>query len=118
LHLDQLTAFQQQVLEAVAAIPCGSVLTYTQVAAQVGRPRAARAVGAALGANPWPVLVPCHRVVGAAGQLVGFSAPGGVATKARMLQQEQAGEQASPRPASHLPGVPADCPSTAAPFCR
>jgi O-6-methylguanine DNA methyltransferase len=85
----QLTAFQRQVLEVVATIPSGRRLTYGQVAARIGKPAASRAVGAAIGSNPWPVLVPCHRVVGSTGKLTGFSAPGGVEAKRRMLELEQ-----------------------------
>jgi methylated-DNA-[protein]-cysteine S-methyltransferase len=66
-------------------------LTYGEVAKKVGKPKASRAVGAAVGANPWPVLVPCHRVVGTGGRMTGFSAPGGVAAKRRMLAMEDRG---------------------------
>jgi O-6-methylguanine DNA methyltransferase len=88
LDWGQLTAFQRRVLEVVAAIPSGMRLTYGDIARRIGRPAAARAVGAAIGANPWPVLVPCHRVIGAGGKLTGFSAPGGIETKRRMLELE------------------------------
>lgn len=83
-----LTEFQRAVLRVVARIPRGSVLTYGEVARRVGRAGAARAVGAVMRSNPWPVLVPCHRVVGSAGALTGFSAPGGVEAKRRMLEME------------------------------
>lgn len=91
-HLDwsQLTVFQRQVLEVVAAIPRGAQMTYGEVAKAIGKPAACRAVGAAIGRNPWPVLVPCHRVMGSSGKLTGFSAPGGIATKRRMLALEGA----------------------------
>ena len=89
LDWSQLTDFQCRVLEVVAAIPGGAKLTYGQVAARIGKPAASRAAGAAIGANPWPVLIPCHRVVGASGKLTGFSAPGGIDTKRRMLELEQ-----------------------------
>jgi len=88
LDWSQVTPFQREVLEAVGPIPCSRTLTYGQIAAKIGKPNAARAVGAAVGANPWPVLVPCHRVMGAAGKLTGFSAPGGVGAKKRMLELE------------------------------
>jgi O-6-methylguanine DNA methyltransferase len=88
LDWDQLSAFQRRVLEAVAAIPSGMRLTYGEIARRIGKPAAARAVGAAIGANPWPVLVPCHRVIGAGGKLTGFSAPGGIDTKRKMLELE------------------------------
>jgi O-6-methylguanine DNA methyltransferase len=88
LDWSQLTPFQRQVLEIVGAIPGGVTLTYGQIARKLGKPGASRAVGAAIGSNPWPVLVPCHRVMGATGKLTGFSAPGGVETKRRMLVME------------------------------
>ena len=72
------------------AIPCGETRTYGHIAAAVGRPRAARAVAGACAANPCPGIIPCHRVVGAAG-LGGFSAPGGIALKAKLLASESAG---------------------------
>ena len=84
-----LTPFQRKVLEVVADIPTGMKMSYGQVAARCGKPAASRAVGAAVGANPWPVLVPCHRVVGSTGKLTGFSAPGGVEAKRRMLELEK-----------------------------
>ncbi|MGN6367611.1 MAG: methylated-DNA--[protein]-cysteine S-methyltransferase [Phycisphaerae bacterium] len=90
LDWSPFTSFQQAVLEATAAIPRGERFTYGQLARQIGKPRASRAVGAALGANAWPVLIPCHRVLGANGKLTGFSAPGGVETKRRMLEMESA----------------------------
>jgi O-6-methylguanine DNA methyltransferase len=88
LDWSQLTAFQRRVLEIVAAIPSGSSMTYGQVARAIGQPAASRAVGAAIGRNPWPVLIPCHRVLGSSGHLTGFSAPGGIHTKRRMLEME------------------------------
>jgi methylated-DNA-[protein]-cysteine S-methyltransferase len=88
LDWSPLTPFQRDVLNAVAEIDHGNRLTYGEVAKRVGNPRASRAVGAALRANPWPCLVPCHRVVGTGGKLTGFSAPGGVSTKQRMLAME------------------------------
>ncbi|MBI5575258.1 MAG: MGMT family protein, partial [Deltaproteobacteria bacterium] len=65
-------AFQRKVLKATAGIPYGRTATYGEIAAEVGSPGAARAVGAALSRNPWPILVPCHRVLGKGGRLVGF----------------------------------------------
>jgi methylated-DNA-[protein]-cysteine S-methyltransferase len=65
-------------------------VSYGQVAQAIGQPDAARDVGAALARNPTPVIVPCHRVVAANGTLLGFSAPGGIETKRRMLQLEGA----------------------------
>lgn len=88
--LDDLEPFARQVYEQVREIPAGQTLTYGEVAAAVGRPGGAQAVGAAMGSNPVPVVVPCHRVVGADGRMVGFSAPGGAATKRRLLDVEGA----------------------------
>jgi len=80
------TAFQRAVWRAARAIPSGRTRTYAELAATVGRPGAARAVGQALGANPVPLLVPCHRVVAADGALGGFT--GGIALKERLLALE------------------------------
>ncbi len=81
--------FARAVLEAARAIPPGEVRTYGDLAAAVGRPGAARAVGTALGRNSVPLVVPCHRVV-ARGGLGGFSSPGGLVTKRRLLEAEGA----------------------------
>ncbi len=75
----------RSVYEVTRAIPPGEVLTYGEVAKRIGQPGAAQAVGQALGANPIPIIVPCHRVVGANHSLVGFSANGGIETKRKML---------------------------------
>ncbi len=80
--------FCQAVWKACAQIPRGQVRTYGWVARSIGKPGAARAVGQALAKNPFAPAVPCHRVVGADGRLTGFSAPGGVAAKRRLLQRE------------------------------
>jgi O-6-methylguanine DNA methyltransferase len=80
------TPFQRQVWEAVAAIPYGERRSYAAIAAAVRRPRAVRAVGAANGANPVCILVPCHRVVGSDGRLVGYAY--GLAVKERLLALE------------------------------
>lgn len=79
------TPFQREVWEALCAIPRGATRTYAEIARGLGRPRAARAVGLAAGANPLPVIVPCHRLVAADG-LGGFS--GGLATKRALLALE------------------------------
>lgn len=86
LELGGMGAFSLDVLRACAAIPWGSTRTYGELAAQVGSPRAARAVGQALGRNPLPVLIPCHRVIGADGRLVGFGS--GLPLKRRLLEHE------------------------------
>ena len=85
--LTDLSAFAGEVLRACRRVGFGSRVTYGELAARIGRPRAARAVAGALGRNPLPLIVPCHRVVGGGG-LGGFSAPGGVALKQRMLDLE------------------------------
>jgi len=86
-----VSPFASRVYAAVRAIPAGKTCTYGELTAAIGAsPKAARAVGAALGANRWPLIVPCHRIVGAGGRLTGFSAPGGVRAKARLLAIEGA----------------------------
>ncbi len=81
------TVFQQEVWDALLTIPFGETRTYKQIAEQIGRPKAIRAVGQALNRNPLPVIFPCHRVVGSAGQLTGFA--GGIHQKQRLLDLEQ-----------------------------
>ena len=82
--------FYQAVWKACAQIPKGQVRTYGWIARRVKKPGAARAVGQALGKNPFAPVIPCHRVVGADGRLVGYRGQGGVATKRRMLLKEGA----------------------------
>jgi len=88
LDLDGLPPFHRKVYEAARHIGRGQIRTYGQVAAEVGSPGAFRAVGQALAKNPIPIVVPCHRVVAAGGKPGGFSAPGGLDTKARLLAIE------------------------------
>jgi len=88
LDWSQVSAFCRRVLEMTCRIERGQVRTYGAIAKELGNAKASRAVGAALGSNPWPLVVPCHRVVGAKGQMTGFSAQGGVETKRRMLAME------------------------------
>jgi O-6-methylguanine DNA methyltransferase len=90
LDMDGVPTFHRRVYEVARAIPPGVTLTYGDIAARVGAPGAARAVGQALGRNPFPIVVPCHRVLAAGGKIGGFSAQGGVATKRRMLAIEGA----------------------------
>ncbi|MPY93116.1 MAG: methylated-DNA--[protein]-cysteine S-methyltransferase [Acidimicrobiia bacterium] len=90
LDMDGVPAFHRQVYEVTRSIPPGETLTYGEVASRLGEPGAARAVGQALGRNPFPIVVPCHRVVAAGGKLGGFSAEGGATTKRRMLAIEGA----------------------------
>ncbi|HLW46924.1 MAG TPA: methylated-DNA--[protein]-cysteine S-methyltransferase [bacterium] len=83
----QGTPFQQRVWDAVAAIPYGETRSYGAVAAAIGLPRAVRAVGAANGQNPWPIIVPCHRVIGGDGSLTGYG--GGLPIKRALLEFER-----------------------------
>ena len=96
LDMTDVTAFHQRVYAIARTIPPGRTLTYGEVAQQLGEPGAARAVGQALGHNPFAPVVPCHRVLAARNAGGGFSAEGGVATKLRMLQIEKA--QLGPEP--------------------
>lgn len=88
LEMDGVPEFHRRVYEATRAIPPGSTLSYGEVAAQIGAPGAARAVGQALGRNPFAIVVPCHRVLAAGGKAGGFSANGGLTTKTRLLAIE------------------------------
>lgn len=88
--LTGLSGTIREVYEVTRRIPFGATMTYGQVAAAIGMPGGAQAVGAAMGRNPVPLIVPCHRVVGADGSLVGFSASGGLALKRRLLEMEGA----------------------------
>lgn len=87
----RLSEFDRAVLRATLAIKAGCTATYGDIAIATGQTVAAsRAVGSALGANPWPLLIPCHRVLAAGWKLNGFSGPGGVATKSKLLTLEGA----------------------------
>jgi methylated-DNA-[protein]-cysteine S-methyltransferase len=90
LDMSRLPKFHQLVYHITRAIPPGQTLTYGEVAKRASEPSAARAVGQALGRNPFAPVVPCHRVLAAGKHLGGFSASGGVATKLRLLQIEGA----------------------------
>jgi methylated-DNA-[protein]-cysteine S-methyltransferase len=92
IPLDQrkVDEFRRAVYAATRDIEPGTTQSYGEVARSIGRPDGARDVGAALAANPTPIIVPCHRVVAANGALTGFSAPGGLATKRKMLELEGA----------------------------
>jgi methylated-DNA-[protein]-cysteine S-methyltransferase len=90
LDTDGQDPFHRRAAEVARAIPPGQTLTYGQIAARLGEPNAAQAVGQAMGKNPFPIIVPCHRVVAAGGKTGGFSAPGGARTKLKMLQIEGA----------------------------
>ena len=90
LDMDGVPAFDRRAYEVARTIPAGATLTYGDVAARLGDRRAARDVGQALAHNPFSIVVPCHRVLAAGHRLGGFSAPGGVATKLRLLSIEGA----------------------------
>lgn len=90
LDLRAVSGFERQVYEAARTIPPGATTTYGALATRIGHRGGARAVGRALGRNPVPLIVPCHRVLAADGKLGGFSAPGGLALKARLLAIEGA----------------------------
>ena len=90
LDIARVPAFNAQVYEIARTIPAGETLTYGEIATKLGDKLLARDVGAAMGANPWPIVVPCHRVTAAGGKLGGFSARGGAATKLKLLAIEGA----------------------------
>jgi methylated-DNA-[protein]-cysteine S-methyltransferase len=80
------TEFQKKVWTALCSIPYGQTISYKELAERIGNPKAVRAVGAANGANPIPIIVPCHRVIGSDGSLTGFG--GGLPLKKRLLELE------------------------------
>lgn len=80
------TPFQNEVWQALATIPFGETRSYAEIARQIGRPRATRAVGAAIGRNPLSIIIPCHRVIGSNGELTGFA--GGLEIKSTLLKLE------------------------------
>lgn len=88
INSERLTEFQRRVVHQCRQIPYGRTVTYGQLAAAAGSPRAARAVGNCMAANRFPLIVPCHRVVSASGYPGPFSAPGGTRMKLRLLQLE------------------------------
>ncbi len=88
LNMSAVPDFDRRVYEVVRAIPPGETRTYGEVAAELGTPGAAQAVGQAMGRNPFPPIVPCHRVLAAGRRIGGFSARGGPHTKLRMLETE------------------------------
>jgi methylated-DNA-[protein]-cysteine S-methyltransferase len=85
-----VSGFDRAVYREAQAIPSGETVTYGTLAARLGDPGRAQAVGQALGRNPWPIVVPCHRLTAAEGRMGGFSAPGGQATKLKLLEIEGA----------------------------
>lgn len=89
LDWDALTPFARlALLTLLARVPQGATVTYGELARLAGRPGAARAVGRAMAGNPWPLVVPCHRVLGAGGQLTGYTNPHGLALKELLLRME------------------------------
>lgn len=88
IHWDILTPFRRRVLQSTFAIPYGETRTYGDLAAQIGNPRAARAVGGAQAANPMPLVIPCHRVVAAGHRLGGYGGGNGLAVKRWLLKME------------------------------
>ena len=88
LDLSEATPFQKKVYTALSRVPFGEVCTYRSLAQKIGNPKALRAVGLANAKNRWPLVIPCHRVVGSDGFLTGFSAPGGLGLKAVLLKLE------------------------------
>lgn len=90
VDLENVDPFFRQIYEATRQIPPGQTRTYGEIAKAVGQPAAAQEVGQAMAKNPMPIIVPCHRVSAAGGKLGGFSAPGGPATKAKLLALEGA----------------------------
>ena len=90
LDMDRVPASHRRVYEVARTIPPGATLTYGEIARRIGAPGESRAVGQALGRNPFPLVVPCHRVIAAGGKVGGFSAHGGVTTKRRLLSIEKA----------------------------
>ena len=93
ITLDGFTDFQRRVLNRCRQIGYGATLTYAQLASGVGSPQAARAVGNTMARNRIPLVIPCHRVVGAGGALGGFSAPAGIAMKRRLLLMESSSKE-------------------------
>ena len=103
VDLDDAPGFERKVYAEGRAIPPGEVRTYGEIARAIGMPGAAQAVGRALGRNPVPIVIPCHRVLAGAGRSGGFYAPGGVSTKLRMLEIEGARRGAEPELFERLP---------------
>lgn len=88
LDLSKATPFQKKAYQVMLTIPFGEVRTYRWLAEKIGNPKALRAVGSANARNHWPLVIPCHRIVGSDGRLTGFSAPGGLALKEELLRLE------------------------------
>ncbi len=106
LDLTGVPEFHRRVYDEARRIPPGSTMTYGQIAQRLKAPGTARAIGQALGSNPFPIIVPCHRVLGANGAVGGFSAPGGVDTKLRILNIERRNAPVEASLFSDLPLAP------------
>jgi methylated-DNA-[protein]-cysteine S-methyltransferase len=103
LDMEGIPPFRQSIYAVLRGIPAGATLSYGEIATRLGNGSDARDIGEAMGKNPFPIIVPCHRVVGAGGKVGGFSAPGGVATKLRMLNIERARVGETPTLFGNLP---------------
>ncbi len=103
LDMDGVEADERAILEAARTVPAGSTVTYGELATRIGQPRATREVGQAMAHNRFPIVVPCHRVLAAGGGFGGFSAPGGLESKARLLTIERAATSAAPMLFDDLP---------------
>lgn len=96
VDLGEIGGFRRDVYDVARSVDPGDTITYGEIAAQLGNPNASREVGQAMGSNPVPLIVPCHRVLAAGGKLGGFSAPGGISTKLKLLAIEGAAYQGQP----------------------
>ena len=85
------TKFQESVWGELLKIPSGETVSYAYVAQKIGKPKAARAVGGAVGANPIPIIIPCHRVMASNGAITGYSGGNGIKTKQKLLDHEARG---------------------------
>jgi len=88
VDLSRVTPFQRRVLMAAAGVPAGKVVSYGEIARRIGQPGGSRAVGQALGSNPIPIVIPCHRIIAAGGKIGGYG--GGLARKRKLLRLEGA----------------------------
>ena len=82
------TEFQNLVWKEISSIPYGQTMSYKEIAARIGHPNSSRAVANACGKNPYPIIIPCHRVISSNGKLGGYSGPGGISEKRRLLKNE------------------------------
>lgn len=82
------TEFQNLVLKEISRIPYGQTKSYKDIAVRIGHPNSSRAVANACGKNPYPIIIPCHRVISSNGKLGGYSGPGGISEKRRLLKNE------------------------------